>query len=442
MKFYAPVKLSENIHVTPEGYLLCVGVAIARTGDMIYGPNETPLKVGADGKVIVSRDEADVFHEDTIASFEGKPLTIGHPNDFVDPSNWSLLSKGIIQNVRRGKDDQKDDLIADILITDLLAIGLVKNGLREVSCGYEAEYIQTEEGRGIQKSIIGNHLALVEQGRAGAEYAINDSKNGKGVPVMKKTFSEKLKAIFARVADEAEKMDDEAPAVAAEKKDDKKVDDAAAMYGDIMNMCKDLMGKIEAMAKPKDAEAPVVEKKAEEKQGDEESPAEKTMEDRLKAVEMALAKIMEKEAVEEQGDESAVEKEVESDDAAAEGEEKKDKSEDEEEVELTGDTASRAEILAPGIARTKDVKVKALKKAYETKDGKKIIEALNGGKAPAFDSAANVDMLFIAASEILRQSRDEDMAKTRRTVRDNETPGVMTAEKLNEIHAKHYGLKN
>ena len=46
--------------------------------------------------------------------------------------------------------------------------------LPEVSCGYDADYEQTEPGRGTQRNIIGNHVALVTRGRAGPRVAIKD----------------------------------------------------------------------------------------------------------------------------------------------------------------------------------------------------------------------------------------------------------------------------
>src|SRR4051812_19813956 len=99
MKFYTTSKISEHIHETPEGYLVCVGVPIARTGEMEYGPGETPLESGPDGKVIISRDPDEVFRLQTMASFEGKAVTIMHPTEFVSPENWKELAKGSIQNI-------------------------------------------------------------------------------------------------------------------------------------------------------------------------------------------------------------------------------------------------------------------------------------------------------------------------------------------------------
>jgi hypothetical protein len=75
MRFYAS-KISENMSETPEGYLLCVGVPIGRLGELEYAEGETPLET-KDGRVTVTRDEAELFSPETIASFEGKPVTIG-----------------------------------------------------------------------------------------------------------------------------------------------------------------------------------------------------------------------------------------------------------------------------------------------------------------------------------------------------------------------------
>lgn len=428
LKYYVTSKISENIHETPEGFLVCIGVPIARTGEMIYGEGETPLETDDSGQIKINRSEDEVFHPDTMASFEGKPITITHPEKFVGPENWGQLAKGILQNVRRGEGDQSSDLIADLLITDRMAIALVKNGLREVSCGYEADYIQTEEGKGIQTKIIGNHLALVDRGRAGSAYAINDHK---GASTMK--LSDKIKAIFAKAQDEAMKAADcgmdEKP---DEKKDEKKTDDAPTKsFDELVKVVKDLSAKFEAsMGKQKDAESPAQGAQGEVVKNDEEMPAQKSMEDRMAAIEAAVTKLLEAQAM-SVGDEDK------------EKGEEKEKAEDEESEEgLTGDAmevTSRAEILAPGIKHSKDVKVQALKAAYATKEGKKVIDALTGGKAPTYDSAEKVDTLFIAASELLKVERAKDLSKTKthdyQPVLDN---GPMTAEKLNEINAKYY----
>lgn len=447
MKFYTTSKLSENIHETPEGYLVCIGVPIARTGEMVYGEGETPLETDEEGKILIDREADEVFRPETIASFEGKAITITHPIEFVDPSNWSRLAKGVLQNVRRGEGDQKNDLIADLLITDSVAINLVKNGLREVSCGYEAEYTQTGEGKGLQTKIIGNHLALVDEGRAGSAYAINDHK-GKGSTMKLK---EKIKAIFAKAQDEAMAMADaeEKPAEKKDEKKDEKAKDAekevpaekksedAGAYDELVKMVKDLGEKVGAMAKPKDESTKATENEPAKVDAKDEDPMG-AMEERLKALEASVAKLLEMEAGESEDAEEGEEKE------SKDADEEESEDDDFEESTMTGDTASRVEILAPGLkAKAKDAKAMAITAAYATKDGKALIESLNGGKAPDLKDDARVNMLFIAASEVLKASRTSDFSKTKQT-RDFDSSeaaskGAMTAEQMNAINAKHYG---
>jgi len=172
--FYVTERLSEHMYETPEGFLVCMDVPVARIGEYIYKSNEVPIEGGKDGLVKIIRDEDEVFSEEAIQSFNGKPVTINHPNDFVTPENWKNLAHGTIQNTRRGEGEQSDLLVADLVITTEDAIKLIKAGLREVSLGYDAQYDQIEPGLGRQKEIAGNHLALVVKGRAGNRCAIMD----------------------------------------------------------------------------------------------------------------------------------------------------------------------------------------------------------------------------------------------------------------------------
>lgn len=422
MKYFITSKLSENIAVTPEGYLICVGVPVARTGDMQYAKDEVPDQVEPDsnGTVTITRSENEVFRPETIASFEGKPITITHPLDFVSPSNWSNLAKGTMKNVRRGTGDQKDDLIADLLITDAMAIALVKNGLREVSCGYEAEYTPDGKGRGIQTKIVGNHLALVDQGRAGSAYAIKDHK-GKGSQMK---LTDKIKAIFAKAHDEAMKAaEDEFPPKKDEDGDKEKSKDAAA-YDELVKMVKDLGEKISAMGKPaKDAD-PKEEPKKDEPAKDADPMA--ALEERLKSLEAAVAKMLEMKS-EESGD-ADPEKDKESED------------DDFDETTMVGDDASRVEILAPGLTLSKEYKSDALKAAYKTKDGKKAIDSVTANKGPDFSSVEKIDGLFMSASELLKASRTKELSKMKTTdyVPVLGNTGHMSAEKINEMNAKFY----
>jgi uncharacterized protein len=179
--FYTIARIGPKQSITPEGYLLCEEVPVARTGMMIYGGEELEdatgepvIKPDENGLVRVFRTPEEVFRPETIASFNGKSVTDDHPDDHVKPETWKELTVGIMLNLRRGEGEQDDLLLADLLITTPEAIELVQKGKREVSCGYSADYEQIGVGEGTQKNIIGNHVALVESGRCGWRCAIGD----------------------------------------------------------------------------------------------------------------------------------------------------------------------------------------------------------------------------------------------------------------------------
>ena len=210
--FYVTEKLGPKQSLTPEGFLLCEEVPIARTGMMIYGPDETPIKAGPDGVAKVFREEADVFNSTTIGSVQGKPVTNDHPDEDVTPVTWKNLAIGVALNVRRGEAAMDDLLIGDLLITDAEGIKLVQSGKREISLGYDADYEETGPGMGKQTGIIINHIALVEQGRCGVRCAIGDSNTTeKETSMVKKTNWKDalMRAFKAKDAAEVEKIAEE-----------------------------------------------------------------------------------------------------------------------------------------------------------------------------------------------------------------------------------------
>ena len=196
---YYGTRLSENIsRREPEGYLLCLNVPVARTGTQDYLPEELGLSPGPPGLISVFRPEAEVFSPETIASFEGMPVTNDHPPDGVDIGNIRALQKGHAHNVRRGSGEESDLLLADLIITDPVLIDLIMDGKREISCGYTYELCE-ENGTYIQRKIRGNHVAVVDAGRAGPRVSIKDHKatiSERRTRSMKKSLSK----ILARMA--------------------------------------------------------------------------------------------------------------------------------------------------------------------------------------------------------------------------------------------------
>lgn len=173
---YYGYTLSPNQIETGEGFLICKNVPIARIGSQDYAGHELGL-TGQDANQIYRavRTPEEVFSEAAMASFEGKPVTNDHPPDLIGPDDVSMYEKGHAQNVRKGSGRWDGFLIADLHIHSRDLIEAIKAGKREISCGYECEYDDNGDGTFAQRNIRGNHIAVVDKGRAGKMAAILDS---------------------------------------------------------------------------------------------------------------------------------------------------------------------------------------------------------------------------------------------------------------------------
>lgn len=113
----------------------------------------------------------EVFHPDAIKSFAMVPLTNDHPPRMLDSTNTKEYQKGFTGEtlVRDG-----DYLCGPVMVTDAEAISDAEGGKQELSCGYSCDVEETagthpQWGKydAIQRNIRGNHVALVDVGRAG-----------------------------------------------------------------------------------------------------------------------------------------------------------------------------------------------------------------------------------------------------------------------------------
>lgn len=175
-KAYFGSRISDHILKTPEGFLICKDVPIARTGMQQYRGCEFGAQ---DSNRIydVNRPEAQVFDRAAIASFEGKPVCDEHPSEDVTPENYRRYMKGVCRDVRRGEGDLANCLVADLLIYDADLIQKIEGGKREISCGYDCLWNPTGDASFDQLEIRGNHVAVVDKGRAGHMVAIRDAAN-------------------------------------------------------------------------------------------------------------------------------------------------------------------------------------------------------------------------------------------------------------------------
>jgi hypothetical protein len=121
----------------------------------------------------VYRSPEELFSEATMSSFEGKSITNTHPTTNLDISTTPMIERGHVQNIRR----DGDFLVADLFVKDAGLVSEIQNNLkREVSSGYDCSWHKIGDGKYEQKDIIGNHVAVVPNGRAGSKVAIHDSK--------------------------------------------------------------------------------------------------------------------------------------------------------------------------------------------------------------------------------------------------------------------------
>lgn len=149
-----------------SGFLRLSG-RIMRTGLLEYGGSD-PI----DG--IVYRSKAEI--EKALPSFQLRIVTDDHPDEMVDLDNVKSLDVGHIGEVFRWvtvEGDPEEYVEVDFLITDATAIQKIKDNKVELSVGLLAE-VHDSPGRynGAsyqyeQRNLKGNHIAIVDEGRAG-----------------------------------------------------------------------------------------------------------------------------------------------------------------------------------------------------------------------------------------------------------------------------------
>lgn len=334
---YYGYTISPNQIETGEGFLICRNVPISRTGDQEYMGWEIGIPGAGGGQIVtVHRPPEEVFSTAALASFEGKPVTNDHPPVLIGPDDVKTYEMGHAQNVRRGDGEWEEYTLADLHIHDRELIDAVQSGKREISCGYECEYVPNGDGTYTQRNIRGNHVAVVERGRAGKRAAILDSDKKKAKEPERKGNMNK-KGLFFKLFGQAVK--DKSPE-------------------EIEQMAMDAAAALEA-EKPADGQA----------EGQKEEPAKETASDEavIDAIaEKILAKLEEKGACKKKEEtkdalDAALEKLEEGGDSDQAGETEKTSGDTEKETRTgTGMDRSMAagilKAMRPAVAAIKDEK--------------------------------------------------------------------------------------
>lgn len=163
---------------------LVAEVRAARIGIQQYSGREVDPdgSLGLRDKAVVNvyRPETEVFSRDSLASFAAAPVTIDHPAQAVDASNWRKLGVGEINGdvIRDG-----EFVRVPIIVRDAAAVAKVNTTHKQLSMGYTCTLDATPgtapDGTAydaVQRNIRINHIAAVPAARGGPELKISDER--------------------------------------------------------------------------------------------------------------------------------------------------------------------------------------------------------------------------------------------------------------------------
>jgi Uncharacterized protein conserved in bacteria (DUF2213) len=185
----------EHWFETPEGYIIYTSCPICRTGQQDYLGSE--LRNHPDFKaewniedtdiVTVNRPLSVVTSPEALASFEGKSVLDNHPPDDVGVvyvGNEADYGRGHCTNIRVGAvlEDGETPLLADLFVKNEALNDKIRNGEKDLSCGYVYGLKRNDDGSVEMTKIRGNHVAVVSKGRAGPEVSIRDKAFSEAAP--------------------------------------------------------------------------------------------------------------------------------------------------------------------------------------------------------------------------------------------------------------------
>lgn len=186
---------------TEEGYLVDKPI-LTTTGIFEYTNSD-----GSTRREL--RLPSEVFDEESLKSYKGKPIVITHDAGLITKEN---VGKEMIGTILSDGYRDKDSVRAEIVIhnTDEMK----ESGLKELSLGYNLELDETpgvwngQHYDAVQRNIRINHLALVREARAGDNARLNidsrDNNTLKGGIVMTASKKRKHTARADGILSEAE----------------------------------------------------------------------------------------------------------------------------------------------------------------------------------------------------------------------------------------------
>ena len=243
--FRYDVSTIQDYEFTDEGYLR-VKARIARTGIQSY--------TDANGGIRLEyRPEEEVAADAALDSFREKCVTKEHPPVLLDASNTKDYAVGFTS---ADVSYSEGFVESTLTVTDKETIDEIMRGnVREVSCGYKVDYSPepgiTPDGQhydGIQKNIRGNHVAIVNRARGGAQVRLMLDSADAAVNVLiphQRGVIMAANIAFDGVSFEADPA--LAAAISAER------DDAKGSYADMKRKYEDAMAEASKVKEEMDA---------------------------------------------------------------------------------------------------------------------------------------------------------------------------------------------
>lgn len=161
--------------MTDDGFMIVPGHT-ARTGVQEYLAKELGLDGDPYRIIRVMRPETEVFAKDSLDSYAGVDVTIEHPNDLVNADSYNTVTAGVVKTV--GIQDG-DFVKCELIVKSKDAINAINSGKVQLSAGYRSVYKDAPADADydyIQTAIRINHVALVDNARAGAQARIFDNQ--------------------------------------------------------------------------------------------------------------------------------------------------------------------------------------------------------------------------------------------------------------------------
>ncbi len=148
----------------PNTGFVRVSAFLARDGLLTYGDGEDSWQEIRPREELVR----------AALSFADAPLTDLHPSEMVTIDTWEDVARGHIIGqpyVTEPDETGISYLAADLMITSADLLSTIRDGQRELSIGFWARIVDAPEATGArfaQVDMLGNHVASVPRGRAGA----------------------------------------------------------------------------------------------------------------------------------------------------------------------------------------------------------------------------------------------------------------------------------